>query len=88
MHVEDEDDLVSRAELRDRTRLVDVDRLRDLLSPTTRRRERTSRSYASAVAGSRGFPPPLIDYLRLRLWLRADVERWLDRNRPGWRGTG
>jgi hypothetical protein len=77
---DNEDDLVSRAELRDLTRLVDVDRLRDLLAPTTRRQERTSRSYAGTIAGSRGFPPPLIDHPRLRLWLLRDVEPWLDQH--------
>jgi hypothetical protein len=83
-----EDELVSRAELQDLANLVDVDRLRDLLGPTTRRKERASRSYAGTIAGSRGFPPPLIDHPRLRLWLMRDVAPWLDRHRPGWRGTG
>jgi hypothetical protein len=80
-----EDDLVSRAELGDLANLVDINRLRDLLRTTTRRRERASRSYAGTIAGSRGFPPPLIDHPRLRLWLLRDVEPWLDQHRPGWR---
>ncbi len=65
--------------------LVDVDQLRDLLGRV--RGERVSRSYAVRVAERKGFPEPLIDHPRLRLWLRADVERWLDANRPGWRET-
>jgi hypothetical protein len=64
--------------------LVDIDELRDLLGRV--RRERVSRSYAVRIAEHRGFPAPLIDRPRIRLWLRADVERWLDHNRPGWRG--
>ncbi|WP_131769208.1 hypothetical protein [Candidatus Protofrankia californiensis] len=74
---------VPRAELRD---LVDIDQLRDLLGRTSRRGERVARSYAVSVANSKGFPDPLIDHPRIRLWRRADVESWLDRNRPGWRG--
>jgi hypothetical protein len=88
MLTKDEDGLVGRAELRDLANLVDVDRLRDLLTPATRRWERVSRSYAGAIAGGREFPPPLIDHPRLRLWLMRDVESWLDRHRPGWREPG
>lgn len=70
----------TRAEL---DSLVDVDRLRDLLGRV--RGERVSRSYATRTADGRRFPEPLIDHPRLRLWLAADVEAWLDANRPGWR---
>jgi hypothetical protein len=80
MASDDGEDMVSRAELRT---LVDVDTLRDLLGRT--RRERVSRSYAVRVAGQKGFPDPLIDHPRLRLWRRRDVEAWMDRHRPGWR---
>lgn len=77
----EDDEPVSRAELRD---LVDIDQLRDLLGRG--RGERMSRSYATTIANRKGFPDPLIDHPRLRLWRRGDVERWLDANRPGWRG--
>lgn len=72
--------LYSREELND---LVTIDELRDLLGRL--RGERVSREYAAKVANSKRFPDPLIDHPRLRLWLRVDVEAWLDRNRPGWR---
>jgi hypothetical protein len=75
---------VSRADLRD---LVSTDDLRDLLGRASRRGDRVSRSYAMEVANSKGFPDPLIEHARIRLWLRSDVEAWLDRNRPGWRGS-
>jgi hypothetical protein len=77
------EDLVPRAELRD---LVDINQLRDLLGRTSRRGERVARSYAVSVSNSKGFPDPLVDHPRLRLWRRSDIEAWLDRNRPGWRG--
>lgn len=65
--------------------LVDIDQLRDLLGRN--RGERMSRSYAVRIAERKGFPEPLIDHPRLRLWLLADVEDWFDRNRSGWRET-
>ena len=76
------DEVIRRDELRD---LVDIDELRELLGRTTRRAEKVARSYADSIANRKGFPDPLIDHPRLRLWRRADVERWLDANRPGWR---
>ncbi|MCK9901356.1 hypothetical protein [Glutamicibacter sp. V16R2B1] len=66
--------------------LVDVEELRHLLGRM--RGEPMSRSYANRIAERRGFPEPLINHPHLRLFLRADVEEWLDRNRPGWRETG
>lgn len=63
--------------------LVTVDELQDLLGLL--RGDRVSRSYANHVADRKGFPDPLINHPRLRQWLRADVEAWMDRNRPGWR---
>lgn len=76
------DECVSRAELGD---LVDIDQLRDLLGPVSRSGERVSRSYATGIANGKGFPDPLIQHSRLRLWLRRDVDGWMDRNHPGWR---
>lgn len=73
---------VRRSDLRD---LVDVDQLRDLLGRTSRRGERVARSYADSTASAKGFPDPLVDHPRIRLWRRLDVEAWLDANRPGWR---
>lgn len=80
-------DCVPRSDLRD---LVGIDQLRDLLGRTSRRGEKVARSYAVEIANSKGFPDPLIAHPttedpQIRLWLRADVEAWLDRNRPGWR---
>lgn len=81
MHRVDEgaERLYSREELND---LVTVDELRDLLGRL--RGERVSREYAVKVANSKGFPDPLINHPRLRLWLRDEVHAWLDRHRPGW----
>lgn len=78
-----DDETVTLGELRN---AVDIDELRTLLGRTSRRGERVARSYATTVADSRRFPEPIVDHPRLRLWLRADVEAWLDTNRPGWRG--
>jgi predicted DNA-binding transcriptional regulator AlpA len=40
------------------------------------------------ITRDRDFPAPwfVSEDGTVRLWLRADVERWLDRNRPDWRG--
>lgn len=67
---------------------VDIDQLRGMLGTTTRRREPVARSYAQVIAGRKGFPDPIVDRRNIRLWLRSEVESWLDRNRPGWRGEG
>ncbi|KLL10814.1 helix-turn-helix transcriptional regulator [Protofrankia coriariae] len=42
---------------------------------------------AYTITRDRSFPPPWYEGLdgQTRLWLRADVESWLDRHRPGWR---
>ncbi|CAJ60882.1 hypothetical protein FRAAL2233 [Frankia alni ACN14a] len=76
------DESVRRSALHD---LVDIDELRTLLGRTSRRGERVARSYADSISNSKGFPDPLVEHPRLRLWLRADVEEWLDGHRPGWR---
>ena len=44
-----------------------------------------SRQYATRLVTTKGFPDPVLDDDRLRLWLRLDVARWLDANRPDWR---
>ncbi|ETA00846.1 hypothetical protein ThrDRAFT_04716 [Frankia casuarinae] len=77
------DEIVTIGDLED---AVDIDQLRDLLGRGSRSGERVSREYASRIANAKGFPDPILDHPRLRLWHRADVEAWLDRNRPGWRG--
>lgn len=49
------------------------------------------RSWIGEVTSRAGFPEPLIVYPRgaarplIRLWLRADVEQWMDGYLPGWR---
>jgi len=75
-------DVVTRAEL---DNAVDIDEFRTLLGQGSRRRERVSREYAARVASTKGFPDPIVDHQRLRLWHRDDVEVWLDAHRPGWR---
>lgn len=77
------DETVTIGDLED---AVDIDQLRVMLAPTTRRGEPVARSYAQVVAGRKGFPDPIVNRRNIRLWLRAEVEAWLDRNRPGWRG--
>jgi hypothetical protein len=62
---------------------VDIATLQTLLG--ARRGEPVSRAWAQNIAGRRGFPLPVLDHPRLRLWLRPEVEQWLDQNRPGWR---
>ncbi len=54
--------------------------------------EPVGRSAAAQVVNDRRFPAPVIshppeepDRPRERLWLLLDVDRWMDRNRPGWR---
>jgi predicted DNA-binding transcriptional regulator AlpA len=46
-----------------------------------------SRARAYQVTAQRRFPEPWFtgDDGHVRLWRRADVEHWLDENRPGWR---
>ncbi|MEX5707859.1 hypothetical protein AB1484_05970 [Parafrankia sp. FMc6] len=83
----DGEELFRRSDLRD---LVGIDQLRDLLGRASRRGERVARTTAVVVAGQKGFPDPLIVHPstedpKIRLWLRADVEAWMDRHRPGWR---
>ncbi|MEX5631208.1 hypothetical protein [Parafrankia sp. FMc2] len=45
----------------------------------------TARAYV--ISRFRDFPAPWYasEDGRVRLWLRADVQLWLDRHRPGWR---
>ncbi|CAJ60884.1 MULTISPECIES: hypothetical protein [Frankia] len=81
----DDDDLIRRADLRD---LVGIAQLQAMLGRV--RGEPVSRTRAQVIAGMKGFPDPLISHPsaedpQMRLWLRADVEGWLDTNRPGWR---
>ena len=81
---------VSRAELRD---LVGIAQFQDMLAPTTRTGERPNRNYADKLASSKGFPDPVVIHPappanpQIRLWLRREVEVWLDRYRPGWRDS-
>jgi hypothetical protein len=80
-----DEEWVRRSDLRS---LVDIDELRGILGRGSRRRERVARSYADSISRERGFPLPLIEHPRIRLWLRTDVEDWMDRHRPGWREPG
>jgi predicted DNA-binding transcriptional regulator AlpA len=59
--------------------IVDVADLQSILG--------IGRSRADTITRFKGFPEPVIDRPRYRAWRRADVEAWLDRNRPGWRGS-
>jgi hypothetical protein len=82
---DDQRDHVSRAELET---LVGIAEVQEMMSRG--RRKVIRKSYAIKVTNWPGFPAPLIRYpregrLHVRLWLLADVESWLDRNRPGWR---
>ena len=43
------------------------------------------RSRADTITRMKGFPEPKVTR-PFRAWHRLDVERWLDTNRPGWRG--
>lgn len=84
--VPDRDGWFSRADLE---ALVGVPEVRELIS---RGRPRmVERSWANEVTGWLGFPDPVVIYPRgtakplVRLWLRDEVERWMDGYRPGWR---
>ncbi|WP_220386581.1 AlpA family transcriptional regulator [Frankia sp. ArI3] len=59
--------------------LIGFGELRELLG--------VARSRAHTISRDRDFPPPWYAGEKERLWLRADVEAWLDRHRPGWRQT-
>lgn len=45
---------------------------------------------AYTITRDRAFPAPWYEGPdgQTRLWLRPDVEAWLDRHRPGWRDEG
>lgn len=49
-----------------------------------------SKQRATVIVNDRRFPSPWYAHPTdaVRLWLRADVESWLDANRPGWRAGG
>lgn len=85
---DEDEETIRRSDLRD---LVGISQLQEMLGRG--RGEAVSRTRAQVVAGAKGFPDPLIVHPssedpRIRLWLRSEVESWLDRNRPGWRGEG
>jgi len=44
-----------------------------------------ARSRAHTISRDRDFPAPWYTGEKERLWLRVDIETWMDRNRPGWR---
>ncbi len=48
-----------------------------------------AKARAYVISRYRDFPPPWYvgDDGRVRLWLRSEVEIWLDQHRPGWRET-
>jgi hypothetical protein len=81
---------VARVEV-DPDRLVDSIDVRAMLG-WARGDDPPGRSFASKVLNDYRFPRPVIshppedpDHPRSRLWRLADVDIWLDRNRPGWR---
>lgn len=87
---DDAEEWIRRSDLRD---LVGINQLRDLLGRTSKSGERVARNSAAVVANSKGFPEPVVAHPspadpQIRLWLRGDVEAWMDRNRPGWRAPG
>lgn len=45
-----------------------------------------ARSRAYTISRDRTFPEPVIEKPTYRVWRRVDVEAWMDRYRPGWRG--
>jgi hypothetical protein len=69
---------------------VDMADLRVILGLGSKRRETVAPSYAHTVSRDVTFPKPAVVHPaegqpRVRLWLRADVEAWMDRYRPNWR---
>ncbi|WP_322753302.1 hypothetical protein [Frankia sp. Cas3] len=58
--------------------LIGFGELRELLG--------VARSRAHTITRDRDFPAPWYTGEKERLWLRVDVEAWLDTHRPGWRG--
>lgn len=38
------------------------------------------------ISKSPTFPTPVVSRVRFRAWSRSEVEAWLDRYRPEWRG--
>ncbi|ABW09740.1 hypothetical protein Franean1_0274 [Parafrankia sp. EAN1pec] len=57
--------------------LIDIAGVRALLG--------VGKARAYQLSRDKSWPDPWLDHPQLRLWLRADVEAWLDRHRPGWR---
>ncbi|ONH33712.1 hypothetical protein BL253_01125 [Pseudofrankia asymbiotica] len=47
-----------------------------------------AKSRAWTITRDRDFPAPWFVSAdgQIRLWLRSDVEAWLDQHRPDWRG--
>jgi predicted DNA-binding transcriptional regulator AlpA len=45
-----------------------------------------SRTRADQLSRRPSFPEPKVRHVRVRMWEASDVEAWLDRYRPGWRG--
>lgn len=71
--------------------LVDIADLREILGRGSRRGETVAPSYAHTISRDMSFPRPVIVHPkvgrpRVRLWRLVDVEAWMDRYRPGWRG--
>lgn len=44
-----------------------------------------ARSRAHTISRDRDFPAPWYTGEKERLWLRVDIEAWMDRHRPGQR---
>ncbi|WP_250283881.1 helix-turn-helix transcriptional regulator [Frankia sp. CiP1_Cm_nod2] len=45
-----------------------------------------SRTRADQLSRRPSFPEPKIRHARVRMWEDSDIEAWLDRYRPDWRG--
>jgi predicted DNA-binding transcriptional regulator AlpA len=58
--------------------LIGIDRIRRKLGVASRQR-------ADQISRQHGFPRPVQVEAGRRLWDEAEVDAWLDENRPGWR---
>lgn len=41
-----------------------------------------SRQHVGVLINSKGFPDPVVELAMGRIWLAADVEAWIRKNRP------
>jgi hypothetical protein len=69
----------------DENDLVSIKDIRVMLGKGSRQGKTVSRTYAQQISSRKDFPAPAADLRHIRLWLRSDVEAWMDKNRPTWR---